>query len=376
MAAELPSPKGTPKRKRDDVLVEQRLSSAGAFSPSRSSRPTFAFQPPKLSPVKYGNDLVEDGNSSPRTKVAQKLGALALREKSGLGEGGGGVIVSSHAPEGTSSTGSSSSSNYENSHQHQHQLGHSFANPRFSPSLPIFDLDGVTASTGGGEMQLDDDEDDGATRKRIKFPEPNSATPDIDPIHHPHGESSANAADPLPVQTDVSGPLNLQTVVDPAIVKMSKSTAVGRLQKSYPSINRLSDSKSRSRRRAGTPPVSRRKPTSESTIDEDAAIVDPVRAALTWHEDEITIYDPMDEDDDGTGINGIGFKPTPAIAYARAQKRRQQLAEYKKREESEARAKRNQRRREQPGGGGELERKHSMVRVHFSETEPTTVVMT
>ncbi|KAI0599742.1 hypothetical protein F4775DRAFT_583109 [Biscogniauxia sp. FL1348] len=367
MAAEFPSPKGTPKRKRDDVLVEQRLASAGAFSPSRSSRPAFAFQPPKLSPVKYGGDLVEDGNSSPRTKVAQKLGALALRENNGLGEGGGGVTVSSHAPEGAGTS-------YEDSHQHQH--GHSSANPRFSPSLPIFDLDGVTASTGGGDMQLDDDEDDGATRKRIKYPEPNSDTPDIDPIHHPHGESSANAADPLPVQTDASGQLNLQTVVDPAIVKTATSLAAGRLQKTYPSINRLSDSKSRSRRRAGTPPVSRRKPTSESTIDEDAPIVDPVRAALTWHEDEITIYDPMDKDDDGTGINGIGFKPTPAIAYARAQKRRQQLAEYKKREESEARAKRNQRRREQLGGGGDLERKHSMVRVHFSDAEPATVVMT
>ncbi len=63
----------------------------------------------------------------------------------------------------------------------------------------------------------------------------------------------------------------------------------------------------------------------------------PVRAALTWHEDEITIYDPDDEDDDGTGINGIGFKPTPAIAYARRLKQKQQLAEYKKREAIDAR---------------------------------------
>ncbi|KAI5921951.1 hypothetical protein F4810DRAFT_711989 [Camillea tinctor] len=361
MAAEFPSPKGTPKRKRNDVMTEQRL----------SSHPIFTLQPPKLSPVKYGNDLVEDGNSSPRTKVAQKLGALALRENNGLGEGGGGAIIASHNPE----RASNSSSQHEHEHEHEHE--HSFANPKFSPSLPIFDLDGVTASTStsGGEMQMDDDEDGGATRKRIKFPEPSGEASAIDPILHPHGESSANAVIP-PIQTDASGHLDLHSVVDPAIVKTSKGIAAGRLQKSYPSINRLSDSKSRSRRRAGTPPVSRRKPTSESTIDEDAPIVDPVRAALTWHEDEITIYDPMDQDDDGTGINGIGFKPTPAIAYARAQKRRQQLAEYKKREESEARAKRNQRRREQPGGGGELERNHSMMRVHFSDAEPTTVVMT
>ncbi|KAJ4291340.1 hypothetical protein N0V88_006348 [Collariella sp. IMI 366227] len=58
----------------------------------------------------------------------------------------------------------------------------------------------------------------------------------------------------------------------------------------------------------------------------------------------ITIYDPDDSDDDGTGINGIGFKPTPAIAYSRALRRRQQLAEYKKREEREARARRSLRR--------------------------------
>ncbi len=67
-------------------------------------------------------------------------------------------------------------------------------------------------------------------------------------------------------------------------------------------------------------------------------VVDPLRASLTWQEDEITVYDPNDADDDGTGINGIGFKPTPAIAHARALKRRQQLVEYRKREEREARA--------------------------------------
>jgi hypothetical protein len=72
------------------------------------------------------------------------------------------------------------------------------------------------------------------------------------------------------------------------------------------------------------------------------------RASMTWQEDEITIYDPDDSDDDGTGINGIGFKPTAAVAYARGVKRKQQLAEYRKREEREARARRSQRRRASP----------------------------
>lgn len=73
----------------------------------------------------------------------------------------------------------------------------------------------------------------------------------------------------------------------------------------------------------------------------------PSVSGLTWHDSEITghLADPStDPDDDGTGLNGIGFKPTPAIAYARSQKRRQQLNEWKARETREARAKRHDRR--------------------------------
>jgi hypothetical protein len=74
----------------------------------------------------------------------------------------------------------------------------------------------------------------------------------------------------------------------------------------------------------------------------------PPMSALTWRDSEITghLVDPStDPDDDGTGLNGIGFKPTPALAYARSQKRRQQLTEWKLRETREARAKRSERRR-------------------------------
>lgn len=74
----------------------------------------------------------------------------------------------------------------------------------------------------------------------------------------------------------------------------------------------------------------------------------PPLSALTWKDSEITghLADPStDPDDDGTGINGIGFKPTPALAYARSQKRRQQLHDWKARETREARAKRSERRR-------------------------------
>lgn len=48
--------------------------------------------------------------------------------------------------------------------------------------------------------------------------------------------------------------------------------------------------------------------------------------------------------DDLTGVNGIGFRPTPAIAYARARRRKQQVADWKSREAREARQRRSERR--------------------------------
>ncbi|KAF1920492.1 hypothetical protein BDU57DRAFT_508836 [Ampelomyces quisqualis] len=89
----------------------------------------------------------------------------------------------------------------------------------------------------------------------------------------------------------------------------------------------------------------------------------PPPSELTWHDSEITghLADPStDPDDDGTGLNGIGFKPTPAIAYARSQRRRQQLNEWKARETREARAKRHDRRRR--GAGGTASRKATLER--------------
>ncbi|KAJ5667038.1 hypothetical protein N7507_002902 [Penicillium longicatenatum] len=67
---------------------------------------------------------------------------------------------------------------------------------------------------------------------------------------------------------------------------------------------------------------------------------------FTWHDYEITGHDPTDPTDDGYGINGVGFKPTAAIAWARSQKRQKQVAEWKTREAREAREKRRQRRHE------------------------------
>ena len=74
---------------------------------------------------------------------------------------------------------------------------------------------------------------------------------------------------------------------------------------------------------------------------------DPEENPLSWHQSEITGHNPTDPNDDGYGINGIGFRPTAAIAWARSQRRRQQLIDYRNREAREARQRRIERRTEE-----------------------------
>ncbi|KAI1333309.1 hypothetical protein F5Y16DRAFT_9590 [Xylariaceae sp. FL0255] len=347
--AEIASPVPTPKRKRDDLISELRLST----SPT-PARTVFSFQSPCLFPTQRTTRPTEDGSSSPRSKVAQKFRDLALldgRREADTADrspddGGGGAIGAEVDPRCVDPS-------------------------KVSPQLSSFEFDASRDS--GIDMQLDPDSDSIA-RKRIRTFSTGSAEP---ATSHQSEETTSLLPQPS-VDATKQPPLSF---VDCAITSPAKNTRLGYLQKSYPSINRLSDSKSRSRKRVGTPPPSsKRKNTGQSSgadrEEEEPVIVDPVRAALTWREDEITIYDPDDKDDDGTGINGIGFRPTPAVAYQRAQRRRQQLAEYKKREESDARARRNQRRREQQAGAAEMTRKNSIARVHFSEPEPAAVITT
>ncbi|KAL9109643.1 MAG: hypothetical protein Q9227_005680 [Pyrenula ochraceoflavens] len=103
---------------------------------------------------------------------------------------------------------------------------------------------------------------------------------------------------------------------------------------------------------------------------------DPAENPLTWHDSEITGHDPKDPNDDGYGINGIGFKPTPAIAWARSQRRKQQVAEYKTREAREARHRRSERRRTEgweaavsdaTSRDDETEKTKKAVRVRFDD---------
>jgi hypothetical protein len=81
---------------------------------------------------------------------------------------------------------------------------------------------------------------------------------------------------------------------------------------------------------AASPPSTSSSPTSSPTTEPSEK--------LHWQPAEITGHLLLDDpDDDGEGINGIGFKPTAAMARARADKRRRQLAEWKTREDREAR---------------------------------------
>lgn len=92
------------------------------------------------------------------------------------------------------------------------------------------------------------------------------------------------------------------------------------------------------------------------------------QAQFTWQDNEITgqDIDTTTPDDDGLGINGIGFKPTPAVAFARSQKRRQQVNEWKLREAREARQRRIERRR---GSFSEAKRTLTVKRtVRFAAT--------
>lgn len=104
----------------------------------------------------------------------------------------------------------------------------------------------------------------------------------------------------------------------------------------------------------------RQNPPSEPDPDDNLRL-------FTWQDDEITGHEMNDPDDDGEGINGIGFIPTPAMARARTEKRRQQIQEYKSREANEARRIRSERRRaaglKKPDSGNEGESR----KVRFAE---------
>ncbi|KAK2878136.1 hypothetical protein FQN49_001111 [Arthroderma sp. PD_2] len=84
---------------------------------------------------------------------------------------------------------------------------------------------------------------------------------------------------------------------------------------------------------------------------QEAVTTDLEEESLTWDDSEITGHYATDPNDDGYGLNGIGFKPSAEVAWARSQQRKDQVAEWERREASEAREARSRRRQRNDGTG-------------------------
>lgn len=286
------SPITTPKRKRSQLFVD-------GIPHLNTTR--FSFAVPPSSP--------EDGSNSPRTKVAHRFHGLSL-------ESGGGV--------GATSPGCG-----HDAMQQDTDIG-----VRKRLKLPHVDARILGQNADGARPA--------ATATIVDLSDSKTASA-AHPVTVPPAAGTRDFE--TPPSTAVVAPSNNTIAIHPAAIQHREPPAApgdGPRDDTQPrptSPSQLSATKLRHNRKRITPPPS--PPPAARAVD----VVDPVRAALTWHEDEITIYDPDDSDDDGTGINGIGFKPTPAIAHARTLRRKQQLAEYRKREEREARARRSMMRR-------------------------------
>ncbi|KXX75681.1 hypothetical protein MMYC01_208394 [Madurella mycetomatis] len=320
------SPFTTPKRKRSQMLNDG--------IPMLDTTTQFTFDI---------HSSVDDGNSSPRSRVAHRFRGLAL---SG-GVGGGGDAGCS-PPLDLAKAGN--------------ELEDGSRKRRKVPDVDMTDADGPSLTESSTEPAEEAAQHTTTLAQQTGRTEAGSST-------RQHSPKSIR----FTLDTAIVGcaELRVNSTSDTGAHGETSSVATEDTPSRQKSPER---NKPRSRapvaRRAGTPPLAPR-PKPSSDISHQPAIVDPLRASLTWHDDEITIYDPDDSDDDGTGINGIGFKPTPAIAYARTVRRKQQLAEYRKREEREARAKRSQRRRGSPARGlmeikgkGKMDRR----RVRFLES--------
>ena len=274
------SPLSTPKRKRNEMLIDD--------IPKLNTTTQFTF------------DLfsaLDDGNASPRTRVARQFHAMGLSTVGNATEDGA----------------------------------------RKRIKMPDVEMRDAGCSIIAAES--------------VDSAEKTTANADLQPPHILNMDGS-------PTRRQRS-PKSLRFALDATVTGQSETSPNTDANYTNPSTNTTPSPPSspshrkspqpRNQRplnkRSGTPPFAPGPKATPSSPDEQPTITDPLRASLTWHDDEITIYDPDDSDDDGTGINGIGFKPTPAIAYERTVRRRQQLAEYRKREEREARAKRSQRRR-------------------------------
>lgn len=157
----------------------------------------------------------------------------------------------------------------------------------------------------------------------------------------------------------------------------SSPTDLIALRKSFGMTNDGQHSKSSRRLPSQPPPTPRAPLTEKGAFGPSSPVFAPSLPnmeasprSLTWHDFEITgqELDLTSPDDDGEGINGVGFRPTPAMAWARSQKRKLQIEGWKNREAREARQRRIERRRGGGSGDGGLGGEERRV-VRFAEAE-------
>lgn len=333
--------RGSPKRKRrdsqdemgmgfaPDLQVEGELEKARSFAEINSHLKGERFSPKVLVPPKpssldmrrpgildtslavggegrqgvelrrAGLEEVEDGASSPRTTVAKKLGELEL-ERPLLGEvpvlrfGGHGEETERKKIrlEGFEDvSGSSTSYHYTEDGEEEEESGDGFSPRRAGGGTPNWHH----------SLSFREKSDEG---RILEIPE----TPQPQP--QPPAPSSHRGSPPPPRSSPSPSKSQLPTTILPATTFQPPNTS-------------------------SSPP---------NTSPNE----------MTWQDSEITGHLALDPDDDGYGVNGIGFRPTPAMAYARSQRRRQQILEWKNREGREARGRRAEERRQgmKVGGGG------------------------
>ncbi|KAL2020314.1 hypothetical protein VTK56DRAFT_8542 [Thermocarpiscus australiensis] len=322
-------PLSTPKRKRIQMLNNDL--------PELNTTKHFTFDV---------HSTIDDGNASPRTRVAHRFRGLAL--EGGVRDSGGGRIRTSPPPPDLSMA----SNDMEDARQKRIKLADT--EMRDADSLVVVanlaDAAGETTLQLRGDRKQSRAETGSPTRLR-QLPE--SIRFALDAAVVGQSETVANTGN---------------TGLDPDVDSSPGAAAKDGMLFALPTPSQSPDpGKPHNRstvRRAEVLPLGPKPKQISASDPNEPIITDALRASLTWHDDEITVYDPDDSDDDGTGINGIGFQPTPAMAYARTMRRRQQVAEYRKREESEARARRSQRRRGSPAaalaeskGKGKMQRR-------------------
>jgi hypothetical protein len=249
--------------------------------------------------------------------------------------------------------------------ENSHDNNHASDGGRLSPSLPELNrCDSPRSSVAARfeALEIHHDADD-APRKRVKTT--------IDPMRGERSarfETTPQQPPRLPLDIGLKEPGNVVEIAETPGCRLDvprsspTSSPLARQTESLTHIPTTNASPivkiSPKRMRSPPPPL----PTANSTLpssNQPKSLKPPPKNrhqaatpdahVLTWQESEITGYEiHRSLGDDGEGINGVGFKPTPAIAQARRQKRKHQLSEWRAREAREAR----QRRFEKRQGGG------------------------